>query len=57
MVNGDYVMTTCRLQGERKDKAINIRSGRLMCVTAAGQIAEGWGFTNDHETLDDFFTD
>jgi len=55
MVNGDYVMTTFRLQGERKGKTIDIRGGHLMRLTAAGQIAEGWGFASNQETLDDFF--
>lgn len=57
MVNSDYVMTTFRLQGERKGKAIDIRGGHLMRLTADGQIAEGWGFANDQEILDDFFAD
>lgn len=43
MVNGDYVMTTFYLQGERKGR------------TAEGRVAEGWGFTDDQAALDDFF--
>jgi ketosteroid isomerase-like protein len=55
MVNGEYVMTTFRLQGERKGKNVQLRGGHLMRVTADGKVAEGWGFTDDQEALDDFF--
>ncbi|MEI2693084.1 MAG: nuclear transport factor 2 family protein [Anaerolineae bacterium] len=57
MVNGDYVMTTFSLQGERKNKTIDIRGGHLMRVTADGKVAEGWGFTDDQDALDEFFRD
>jgi ketosteroid isomerase-like protein len=56
MVNGNYVMTILRLQGERKGKAIDIRGGHLMRLTHEGQIVEGWGFTNNQDALDDFFS-
>lgn len=55
MVNGDYVMTTLRVQGERKGKTVDLRGGHLMRVTADGKVAEGWGFTNDQDALDEFF--
>lgn len=55
MVNGDYVMTTFRVQGERKGKTVDLRGGHLMRVTADGKVAEGWGFTDDQDALDDFF--
>ncbi len=56
MVNGDYVMTTFRVRGERKGKTIDLRGGHLMRVTADGKVAEGWGFTDDPDALDAFFT-
>lgn len=56
MVNGDHVMTTFRVQGERKGKAINMRGGHLMRVSADGQVVEGWGFADDQEALDEFFS-
>jgi ketosteroid isomerase-like protein len=56
MVNDNYVMTTFRVQGERRGKTVDLRGGHLMRVTADGRVAEGWGFTNDQEALDDFFT-
>lgn len=57
MVNGDYVMTTLRLVGERKGKTIELRGGHLMRVDADGRVAEGWGFLQDQGALDDFFAD
>lgn len=57
MVNGSYVMTTFRVQGERRGKTIDMRGGHLTRVTADGRVAEGWGFADDQDTLDDFFRD
>lgn len=56
MVNGDYVMTTIHLAGERKGKTVNLRGGHLLRLTADGKVAEGWGFTSDQAALDDFFS-
>jgi uncharacterized protein len=56
MANGDYVMTTFRLQGERKGIAIDLGGGHLMRLSADGQIVEGWGFTDDQDALDRFFS-
>jgi ketosteroid isomerase-like protein len=55
MVNGDYVMTTIRVQGERRGKTIDLHGGHLMRMTGDGKVAEGWGFTDDQDALDDFF--
>jgi ketosteroid isomerase-like protein len=57
MVNGDYVMTTFRLVGERKGRTVELRGGHLMRVTADGKVAEGWGFSDDQDALDAFFSD
>ena len=56
MVNRNYVMTTWRMEGERKGKTIDIRGGHLFRLNAEGKVVEGWGFTNDQDTLDDFFS-
>lgn len=56
MVNGNYAMTTYHLQGERKCKTIDLRGGDLMRLNDDGQIFEGWGFTDNQETLDEFFS-
>jgi uncharacterized protein len=55
MVNGNYVMTTFRLQGERQGKTIDMRGGHLMRLTPDGKVVEGWGFADDQEALDAFF--
>ncbi|MCO6453532.1 MAG: nuclear transport factor 2 family protein [Caldilineales bacterium] len=56
MVNRNLVMTTFSLAGERKGMAINIRGGHLMRVTDEGKVVEGWGFTDDQDVLDQFFS-
>jgi ketosteroid isomerase-like protein len=56
MVNGNYVMTTLRIQGERKGKKIDLRGGHLMRLTNEGRVAEGWGFAENQDALDDFFS-
>ena len=55
MVNGDYVMTTFRLQGERRGKTTDLHAGHLMRMTGDGKVAEWWGFTDDQDALDEFF--
>jgi hypothetical protein len=56
MVNGNYVMTTFHLQGERKGKTIDLKGGHLFRLNAEGKVVEGWGFTNNQDALDDFFS-
>ncbi|HLF29272.1 MAG TPA: nuclear transport factor 2 family protein [Anaerolineae bacterium] len=56
MVNGDYVVATFSLKGERKGKTVDLRGAHIMRLNAQGQIVEGWGFTNDQAALDDFFS-
>ena len=56
MVNGDYVMTTFRVQGERKGKTISLSGGHLVRVSAEGMVVEGWGFSEDQDALDAFFS-
>lgn len=56
MVNGDFVMTTFRVQGERRGMAIDMRGGHLMRVSAEGKVVEGWGFAGDQDALDEFFS-
>lgn len=56
MVNGNYVVATFTLQGERKGKKVDLRGAHIMKLNAKGQIVEGWGFTDDQDTLDEFFS-
>jgi ketosteroid isomerase-like protein len=55
MVNGDFVMTTYRLVGERKGHTVDLHGGHLLRLTPDGHVAEGWGFLDDQDALDEFF--
>lgn len=55
MVNGSYVVAAFRLQGERKGHTINLKGAHIMRLNNRHQVVEGWGFTDDQDTLDDFF--
>jgi len=56
MVNGNYVMTTLRVQGERNGKVIDIHGGHLIRLSDEGKVVEGWGFTDNQDMLDQFFS-
>jgi hypothetical protein len=56
MVNGSYVMTTWHMDGERKGNKIALRGGHLMRVDGEGKVVEGWGFTDDQDAADRFFS-
>lgn len=56
MVNGEHVVTIFRVQGERKGKTIDMRGSHLMRVSADGKVVEGWGFADDQDALDAFFS-
>jgi len=56
MVNGAYVVTAFRVQGERKGKALDLRGAHIMRVNDQGQVVEGWGFADDQDALDEFFS-
>jgi ketosteroid isomerase-like protein len=55
MVNGNYVMTTFHLHGERNGKSVNLQGGHLLRLRD-GKVVEGWGFTDNQDALDDFFS-
>jgi ketosteroid isomerase-like protein len=55
MVNRNLVMTTFHLKGERKGKTVDLFGGHLMRIEN-GKVVEGWGFTNDQDALDEFFS-
>jgi hypothetical protein len=56
MVNGDYVVATGSLKGERRGKKVDLRGAHIMRMNDDGQVVEGWGFTSDQDALDDFFS-
>ncbi|NUQ85001.1 MAG: nuclear transport factor 2 family protein [Anaerolineales bacterium] len=55
MTNRNLVMTTYHLQGERKGKIVDLHGGHLMRIEN-GKVVEGWGFTDDQDALDEFFS-
>lgn len=55
MVNGDYVVATWTIHGERKDQKIDLHGAHIMRLNQDGQIIEGWGFTKDQDSADAFF--
>ena len=56
MVNGDTVLATFHVQGERKGRQIAMRGAHVMRLNPTGQIVEGWGFADDQNALDQFFS-
>jgi hypothetical protein len=56
MVNGNYVVATFGLKGERKGKTVDLRGAHIMRLNDRAQVVEGWGFTNDQDALDEFFS-
>ena len=56
MVNGEYVVTTVSLKGQRKGKTVDLRGAHILRMNDEGQVVEGWGFTSDQDGLDEFFS-
>jgi ketosteroid isomerase-like protein len=56
MVNGSYVVATFRLQGERKGRTVNLKGAHIMRLNDRHQVVEGWGFTDDQDALDGYFS-
>ena len=57
MVNGDHVVTTWHIDGERKGKMIDMQGAHIMRLNSQGQVVEGWGFCEDQDAADDFFSE
>jgi ketosteroid isomerase-like protein len=56
MVNGHVVVATVFMRGERKGRTVDLRGAHVMRLNDQGQVVEGWGFTNDQDTLDASFS-
>ena len=56
MVNGDYVVATVSLKGERRGKKVDLRGAHIMRMNDEAQVVEGWGFTSEQDALDEFFS-
>lgn len=55
MVNGNHVVATFRVQGERKERKVDMGGAHIMRLNERGQVVEGWGFAEDQDALDAFF--
>lgn len=55
MVNGEYVVTQFHVDGDRKDRHVDMSGSHVLRFDASDQIVEGWGFVEDADTLDEFF--
>jgi ketosteroid isomerase-like protein len=56
MVNGDHVVATVHLRGERRGRQVDLRGAHILRMNDQGQVVEGWGFTSDQDALDEFFS-
>jgi ketosteroid isomerase-like protein len=54
MVNGDHVVATFSMAGERRGRTVNLRGAHLFRLDD-GKIVEGRGFASDQDALDAFF--
>ena len=55
MVNGNMAVTSVRLRGTRKHHRIDMNGAHVMRVEG-GKIVEGWGFAENQDVLDEFFS-
>jgi ketosteroid isomerase-like protein len=55
MVNGDLVVATITLKGERRGRTVDLRGAHVM-RNKGDKVVEGWGFTHDQDALDEFFS-
>jgi ketosteroid isomerase-like protein len=56
MVNGERVVATFTMAGDRKGQHVELSGCHLFRLNEHGQVAEGWGFVNDQDALDAFFS-
>ena len=55
MVNGNMAVTQVRVRGLRKNHRIEMGGAHVMRLEN-GKVVEGWGFVEDQDVLDQFFS-
>jgi ketosteroid isomerase-like protein len=55
MVNGGLAVAAVRVKGLRKGHRIDLGGAHLLRIEN-GKVVEGWGFVDDQEVLDAFFS-
>jgi ketosteroid isomerase-like protein len=56
MVNGDYVVSQFHLVGDRNESHVDLNGSHILRFDDKDQIVEGWGFTDDQDALDAFYS-
>jgi ketosteroid isomerase-like protein len=55
MVNGNMAVTQVRVRGLRKNHRVDLAGAHVMRLEN-GKVVEGWGFVEDQDVLDQFFS-
>jgi ketosteroid isomerase-like protein len=55
MVNGNMAVAQVRVRGLRKNHRIDLAGAHVMRLES-GKVVEGWGFVEDQDVLDQFFS-
>jgi ketosteroid isomerase-like protein len=54
--NDSAALVAFHLSGSRKGKQVDMGGYHMIRLNEEGRIAEGWGFVEDQDVLDDFFS-
>jgi ketosteroid isomerase-like protein len=52
----DAALVAFHLEGARRGKTVDLGGFHMIRLDEAGRIVEGWGFTEDQDALDEFFS-
>jgi hypothetical protein len=55
MINGAMAVVAVRIHGLRKNHRIDLAGAHVMRIEN-GKVVEGWGFVENQDVLDDFFS-
>jgi ketosteroid isomerase-like protein len=55
MINGDMAVAAVNIRGRRKGHRIDLGGAHVMRLQN-GQVVEGWGFVENQDILDEFFS-
>jgi ketosteroid isomerase-like protein len=55
MINGDMAVAEVRIRGLRKGHRIDMAGAHVMRLQG-GRVVEGWGFVENQDVLDEFFS-
>ena len=55
MINGDFAVAAVRVRGLRKGHRIDLGGAHVVRLSE-GKVVEGWGFVENQDVLDEFFS-